>query len=105
MKWEIRLADIKQLSNNLASSRTMNIGSIQNYSRPYYCFANLQILFKLWQTFHEDLCEDIRHTDDILNQGLIQIEDKIFELSEKKMSKFWIFPHHSEKTHVLVLQL
>lgn len=56
---------------------------------------------KLWEIFNKHLCEDIHHrvreqrnnmsipySDDILNEGLIQIEDKLFELSEKTLADF-----------------
>lgn len=56
---------------------------------------------KLWNIFKEDFCEDIRHrirqqhqnftlpfNDDIYNEGLIRIENKLLELNDKSLSDF-----------------
>ncbi|GBP36901.1 hypothetical protein EVAR_23203_1 [Eumeta japonica] len=56
---------------------------------------------KLWNIFKDDLCEDIRHrirqqnqditlpyNEDIYNEGLIQIENKLLQLNDKSLSDF-----------------
>ncbi|XP_029342191.1 uncharacterized protein LOC115033555 [Acyrthosiphon pisum] len=56
---------------------------------------------KLWDNFKDDLCEDIKHrirqqnqdlalpySEDIYNEGLIQIENKLLQLNDKSLSHF-----------------
>lgn len=56
---------------------------------------------KLWHTFKDQFCEDIRHrirqqnqdntlpfTEVIYNEGLIEIENKLLELNDKNLSDF-----------------
>ncbi|XP_008187889.1 uncharacterized protein LOC103310661 [Acyrthosiphon pisum] len=56
---------------------------------------------KLWDNFKDDLCEDIRHrirqqnqdlalpySEDIYNEGLIQMENKLLQLNDKNPNHF-----------------
>ncbi|XP_055918607.1 uncharacterized protein LOC129950708 [Eupeodes corollae] len=58
-----------------------------------FCFPSEPL--KLWDTFKDDLCEDIRHIAqeqgsdyDVYNKGLIQIENKLLELNDKSLRDF-----------------
>lgn len=58
-----------------------------------FCFPSEPL--KLWDTFKDDLCEDIRRAAqqqdqdcDVHNEGLIQIENKLLELNDKHLADF-----------------
>nr|XP_036227979.1 uncharacterized protein LOC118682714 [Bactrocera oleae] len=64
-----------------------------------FCQPSEQL--KLWDIFKDDLCEDIRHrirqqnlnftlpyNAEIYNQGFIQIENKLMQLSDKSLSDY-----------------
>ena len=66
-------------------------------------FCQPSELFELWSKFHNDLIEVIlnkirndnqditlEHIDDICNEGLIMIEDKIHEMCDKSLTDFGI---------------
>lgn len=81
-----------------------------------FCYPSEPL--KLWENFKDDLCDDIRYrlqernqyfslpyNDDIYNEGLLQIENKLLELNEKILSDFGlpspIRPHNNASDVIL----
>ncbi|CAH4029778.1 unnamed protein product [Pieris brassicae] len=70
-----------------------------------FCFPSEPL--KLWDTFKDDLCEDIRRAAqqqdqdcDVHNEGLIQIENKLLELNDKHLADFGL-PSPNRQQNIL----
>ncbi|XP_078523156.1 uncharacterized protein LOC144792149 [Lissotriton helveticus] len=85
-------------------------------------FCNPSDPMSLWEEYKEHLCEDILHrkqqethddsipfTNDIFNQGLIAIEDSLYELNEKSLKDFKLPDSyrtiHNTNKHTQILPL
>lgn len=76
-----------------------------------FCFPSEPL--KLWDNFKDDLCQDIANIAqqqqiqdyDVYNEGLIQIENKLLELSDKNFRDFGLpSPNRSQNEIDAILQ-